>query len=40
MVTASNMLEDPDKMKVEHCNEMVKMAFILTGLGELLLDAY
>lgn len=40
LLTAANMLEDPDKMKVEHSNEMVQMAFILTGLGTLLLDAY
>ena len=40
LLTAANMLEDPDKMKVEHSNEMVKMAFVLTGLGNFLLDAY
>ena len=40
MLAAANKLEDPEKMKIEHSNEMVKMAFILTGLGDLLLDAY
>ena len=40
LLAAANKLEDPDKMKVEHSNEVVKMAFILTGLGDLLLDAY
>ena len=40
LLAAANKLEDPDKMKVEHSNEIVKMAFILTGLGDLLLDAY
>ena len=40
LLTAANMLEDPEKMKVENSNEIVKMAFILTGLGDMLLDAY
>ena len=40
LLAAANKLEDPDKMKVENSNEVVKMAFILTGLGDLLLDAY
>lgn len=39
MMVAANKLEDPDKMKVEKCNEMVQTALVLTGLGDLLLDA-
>ena len=39
MMVAANKLEDPDKMKVEKCNEMVRTALVLTGLGDLLLDA-
>jgi anti-sigma B factor antagonist len=38
LLVAQNMLEDPDKMKVAHANEMVRTAFILTGQGSLLLD--
>ena len=38
LLVAQNMLDDPDKMKVVHANEMVRTAFILTGQGSLLLD--
>ena len=40
LLTAANKLEDPEKMKIENCNGMVKMAFVLSGLGDWLLDAY
>ena len=36
LLTAANMLGDPDNMKVKNCNETVKMDFSLTGLGNLL----
>ena len=38
LLVAQNMLEDPDKMKVAHANEMVRTALILTGQEDLLLD--
>lgn len=38
LLVAQNMLEDPDKMKVAHANEMVRMAFVLTGQDNLLLE--
>lgn len=38
LLVAQNMLEDPDKMKVAHASEMVRMAFTLTGQEYLLLD--
>ena len=38
LLTAVNMLDDPERMKVAHSNETVKMAFVLTGLGDLLAD--
>lgn len=39
LLTAANMLEDPEKMKVKNSNEIVRTALTLTGLGDLLLDA-
>lgn len=38
LLVAQNMLDDLDKMKVAHANEMVRMAFTLTGQDYLLLD--
>ena len=38
LLAAANKLEDPGKMKVEHSNEIVKTAFTLTGLSDLLAD--
>ena len=38
LLIAQNMLDDPDRMKVVHANEMVQTAFILTGQGDLLMD--
>ena len=38
LLTAANMLEDPDKMKVKNSNEIVKTAFTLTGPHDLLAD--
>ena len=38
LLVAQNMLDNPDNMKVLHANDMVQTAFILTGLGELLID--
>ena len=38
LLTAQNMLDDPNRMKVAHANEMVRTAFILTGQGDLLID--
>ena len=40
LLTAAGMLDDPDKMKVAHSNETVKMVLTLTGLENLLLDAH
>ena len=40
LLVAQNMLDDPDKMKVTHANEMVRMAFVLTGQEYLLLEDY
>ena len=39
LLTAANMLEDPGKMKVANSNEIVRTALMLTGLGDLLLEA-
>ena len=39
LLAAANKLEDPNKMKVENSNDIVRTAFALTGLGDLLLDA-
>ena len=38
LLVAQCMLEDPDRMKVIHANEVVGTAFILTGQGDLLID--
>ena len=40
LMIAANLPDDPDKMKITGCNQMVQMAFILTGLGEWLQDAF
>ena len=36
LLTAQNMLDDPDNMKIGHANDLVQTAFILTGQGDLL----
>ena len=36
LLTAQNMLDDPDNMKIVHANDLVQTAFILTGQGDLL----